>query len=144
MRERVYMCTMECVWVLENNLQDSVLSLPHVGPGMEFKLSGLVGSRLPLPTGHRGGCNCALFFIFNFYLCSCVYMCHVCAGTWEVQKRVPDLLKLDLQVAVNHSVSVLWTEVNALNQGATQPSLQPGILFFKGVGWRAAERWLIK
>lgn len=77
MRERVYMCTMECVWVLENNLQDSVLSLPHVGPGVEFKLSGLVGSRLLYLLAIEVAAI-VLYFLFSIFMYMCVYVPCVC------------------------------------------------------------------
>lgn len=86
MRERVYMCTMECVWVLENNLQDSVLSLPHVGPGMEFKSSGLVGSRLLYQLAIEVAAI-VLYFLFSIFIYVYVRMCATCVQVPEKSRR---------------------------------------------------------
>lgn len=79
------MCTMECVGVLEN-LQDSVLSLPHEGPGMEFKLSGLVGSRL-LYLLAISVAEIVLYFLFSIFIYIYVRMCAMCVQVPEKSGR---------------------------------------------------------
>lgn len=38
------MCTVTCMWESEDNSYESVVPFCHVGPGVEFKLLGLVTS----------------------------------------------------------------------------------------------------
>lgn len=58
--------------------------------------------------------------MFNFY---CVHVCvamsvykHTCAVTCKGQKRILDLLQLDLGAVVSHLMCVLLTEVQCLQK----------------------------
>lgn len=54
MRERVYMCTMECVWVL-GELAGLSSFPPPCGSWNGIQVVGLGWQQIPLPAGHLGG-----------------------------------------------------------------------------------------
>jgi hypothetical protein len=51
-------------------------------------------------------------------VCMCVCVCGRCVGTCGDQKRVLDLLELELQVVMNHPIWVLGTKLGSPGRAA--------------------------